>query len=68
MCYRGKLNGDVSFSICYISVMQAIMEIILDLAELSREKQSRHKCSQWLGSQSHFFQFRQHHFFSLSTL
>lgn len=65
---RCKVNGDASFSICYISVMQAIMEIILDLAEFSREKQSRHECSHWFGSQSHFFQLRQHRFFSLSAL
>lgn len=68
MCCRGKLKRDTAFSIYFISAMQAIMEIILDLAELSREKQSRHKSSQWFGSHSHFFQLRQSHFFSLSTL
>lgn len=48
--------------------MHIIMEIILDLADFSREKQSRYKTSQWFGSHSHFFQLRQTHFFSPSTL
>lgn len=68
MWCRCKLKRNAAFSICFVSAMYAIMEIILDLADFFREKQSRYKTSEWFGSQNHFFQLRQPHFFFLCTL